>query len=92
MSSDTESLMRGAMEAEAFAHRLTMLRIESEHRLALYLARSKPAQAAAVAHAPPIVAARPAPPVAQARPASGEGARSQPLAQEPTSDRFLDRK
>ena len=61
MSSNTESLMRGAMEAEAFAHRLTLLRIESEHRLALYLARFKPAQdaapAAAVAHAPPTFAA-----------------------------------
>ena len=96
MSSNTESLMRGAMEAEAFAHRLTLLRIESEHRLALYLARFKPAQdaapAAAVAHAPPTFAAPPAPLVAQPRPASGAGAASQPPAQEPTSDRFLDRK
>ncbi len=92
MSSDTESLMRGAIEAAALAHRLAMLRIEREHRLALYLARCKPAQAAAVAHAPPTVAAPSAPPVAQARPASGEGAASPPPAQEPTSDRFLDRK
>jgi len=49
MSNDTESLLRGAMEAEALAHRLALLRIESEHWLALYLARCKGEQAAAPA-------------------------------------------
>jgi len=85
MSNDTESLMRGAMEAAALAHRLALLRIESEHWLALYLARSKPDQAAsasagtALPDPPPPPPAMPSPaahraaPVAQARPAAGTG-------------------
>ena len=42
MSNDTESLLRDAVDASVLAHRLRLLRIESEHRLALYRARSTP--------------------------------------------------
>ena len=81
MSNDTESLLRGSIEAAALAHRLALIRIEAEHRLALYLSRSKPDRAAAgaaaspaqpepsAAHATPTLAAH-APQVAQVPPAS----------------------
>ncbi len=106
MSNDIESLLRGANEAAALAHRLAMIRIEAEHRLALYRSRSKPDRPAAgaaaspaqpeppaAAHATPTLAAHHAPQVAQVPPASSEGgAASPPPAAERTSDRIPDRK
>jgi len=84
MSNDIESLLHGANEAAALAHRLAMIRIEAEHRLALYRSRSKPDRPAAgaaaspaqpeppaAAHAAPTLAAHHAPQVAQVPPASG---------------------
>src|SRR5712691_1266562 len=105
MSDDIESLLRGANEAAALAHRLAMIRIEAEHRLALYLSRSKPDRAAAgaaaspappepsaVAHAPPTRAAPHAPQVAQVPPVSSEGGAASPPPAERASDRIPDRK
>ena len=104
MSDDIESLLRGANEAAALAHRLALIRIEAEHRLALYLARSKPDRAAAGAPARPAqpepcavahatLAAPHAPQVAQVPPASSEGgAASPPPPAERASDRIPDRK
>ena len=49
MSSDTDQLVRDAMNVQAFLHKLAMIRIEADHRLALYLAHQKPPQPAAPA-------------------------------------------
>jgi len=106
MSNDIESLARGAREALALAHRLALIRVESEHRLAAYYrSRSNPEQAAASATASPpqpappnpspampIPAAHPAPPVAQATAAGEHGGASPPTAAERRNDRIPDRK
>ncbi len=106
MSNDIESLARGAREALALAHRLALIRVESEHRLAAYYrSRSNLDQAAASATASPpqpappnpspampIPAAHPAPPVAQATAAGEHGGASPPTAAERANDRIPDRK
>ena len=106
MSNDIESLARGAREALALAHRLALIRVESEHRLAAYYrSRSNLDQAAASATASPpqpappnpspampIPAAHPAPQVAQAAAAGEHGGASPPTAAERRNDRIPDRK
>ncbi len=100
MSNDTESLLRGVNDAAALAHPLALIRIESEHRLALYLSCSKPDRPAAGAaaspaqpeplprvHAGPTLDAHPNAPVGQI-PASGEHRLASPP---PTDERPCDR-
>ncbi len=106
MSNDIESLARGAREALALAHRLALIRVESEHRLAAYYrSRSNLDQAAASATASPpqpappnpspampIPAARHAPPVAQATTAGEHGGAFPPTAVERANNRIPHRK
>jgi len=103
MSNDIESLARGAREALALAHRLALIRVESEHRLAAYYrSRSNPEQAAASATASPPQPAPPNPSPAmpilaahhgpQATAAGEHGGASPPTAAERANDRIPDRK
>jgi len=106
MSNDIESLARGAGEALALAHRLALIRVESEHRLAAYYrSRSNPEQAAASATASPpqpappnpspampILAAHHGPPGVQAAAAGEHSGASPPTAVERANNRIPHRK
>ena len=52
MSDETDRLLRDAMNVQAFLHKLAMIKIEADHRRALYLAHHKPPQPAAPAANP----------------------------------------
>jgi hypothetical protein len=52
MSNDTDRLLLDAMNVEAFLHKLAMMNVEAQHRLALYRLRQQADQARAPAGEP----------------------------------------
>ena len=52
MSNETDRLRPGAMNVEAFLHKLAMMNVEARHRLALYRLRQQAEQARAPAGEP----------------------------------------